>query len=109
MEPQSMRAADGSFIGWGVAIGAYPGIIVPAIAYLKATDDGKITITIGGHEMGQGIRTALANALARKLNVPAENVVAVIGDTGRSPQHLTADHGARPRLSRRQTTRLTPC
>ena len=90
MAPQSMRASDGSFIGWGVATGAYPGIIVPAIAHLKATDDGTITISIGGHEMGQGIRTALANALARKLNVPVENIVAIIGDTRVAPQHLTA-------------------
>ena len=29
MAPQSMRAADGSHIGWGVALGTYPGIIVP--------------------------------------------------------------------------------
>jgi xanthine dehydrogenase YagR molybdenum-binding subunit len=90
MAPQSMRADDGSFIGWGVALGAYPGIITPSIAHLKATDDGMISISVGGHEMGQGIRTALANAIARKLNVPVERVVAVIGDTRVAPQHLTA-------------------
>jgi xanthine dehydrogenase YagR molybdenum-binding subunit len=62
-----MRAEDGTQIGWGVAIGAYPGIIVPAIAHVKVKDDGGVTLSVGGHEMGQGIRTALANAVSRKL------------------------------------------
>jgi xanthine dehydrogenase YagR molybdenum-binding subunit len=90
MAPQSMRGADGSQIGWGVAIGAYPGLIVPAIAHLKVTDDGEVVIRIGGHEMGQGIRTALANCVSRKLGVPIERVRAIIGDTRAAPQHLTA-------------------
>lgn len=90
MAPESMRGDDGSLIGWGVATGAYPGILVPNIARLKVTDDGGVVISIGGHEMGQGIRTALAAAVARKLNVPTDRVLAVIGDTRAAPQHLTA-------------------
>jgi xanthine dehydrogenase YagR molybdenum-binding subunit len=85
-----MRAGDGSFIGWGVAIGAYPCFIAPAVARLRVTVEGGVFISIGTHEMGQGIRTALAAAVARKLGVPAANVVAVIGDTRVSPQHMTA-------------------
>jgi xanthine dehydrogenase YagR molybdenum-binding subunit len=90
MAPESMRADDESSIGWGVAVGAYPGLTVPAVARLKVTDDGSVVLSVGGHEMGQGIRTALAAAVARKLGVPAERVVAVIGDTRVAPQHLTA-------------------
>lgn len=90
MAPQSMRGENGAQIGWGVAIGAYPGIITPAIAHLKVTDEGEVVISIGGHEMGQGIRTALANAISRKLGVPVEKVKAIIGDTRAAPQHLTA-------------------
>jgi len=90
MAPQSMHGDDGTQIGWGVATGTYPGIIVPAIARLKVTDDGRVVISVGGHEMGQGIRTALANAVARKLGVPPERVAAVVGDTRAVPQHLTA-------------------
>lgn len=41
---------------------------------MKAGEDGYVVISIGGHEMGQGIRTALANAVSRKLGVPAEKV-----------------------------------
>ena len=90
MAPQSMRAADGSQIGWGIAIGCYPGLTVPSVAHLKVTDDGGVIISIGGHEMGQGIRTALANAISRKLAVCAEDVTAIVGDTRAAPQHLTA-------------------
>jgi xanthine dehydrogenase YagR molybdenum-binding subunit len=90
MAPQSMRGKDGSEIGWGVAVGAYPGLATPAVAQLKVTDDGCVEISVGGHEMGQGIRTALANAISRKLGVPAERVQANIGDTRAAPQHLTA-------------------
>jgi xanthine dehydrogenase YagR molybdenum-binding subunit len=90
MAPQSMRADDGSFIGWGVAIGAYPCFIAPAVARLRVTVEGGVFISIGTHEMGQGIRTALAAAVSRKLGVPAGNVVAVIGDTRAVAQHMTA-------------------
>ncbi|MBV8109117.1 MAG: xanthine dehydrogenase family protein molybdopterin-binding subunit [Hyphomicrobiales bacterium] len=90
MAPQSMRAHDGSFIGWGVAIGAYPCFIAPAVARLRVTVEGGVFISIGGHEMGQGLRTALAAAVSRKLGVPAADVVAVIGDTRGAPQHMTA-------------------
>ena len=90
MTPQSMRAGDGTFIGWGVAAGAYPGVIVPTVAHLKLTDDGGVLLSVGGHEMGQGIRTALAAAVARKLAVPPESVVVLLGDTRVAPQHCTA-------------------
>src|SRR6267142_2077883 len=73
-----------------VAVGAYPGLIVPTVARLKVTDDGGVRLSIGGHEMGQGIRTALAAAVARKLAVPPEGVVVLVGDTRIAPQHVTA-------------------
>jgi xanthine dehydrogenase YagR molybdenum-binding subunit len=85
-----MRAEDGSLIGWGVATGAYPGLTAATVARLRVTDDGKALIQVGGHEMGQGIRSALAAAVARKLGLSVENVVVEIGDTRVAPQHLTA-------------------
>jgi xanthine dehydrogenase YagR molybdenum-binding subunit len=90
MAPQSIRAGDGTFIGWGVAAGAYPGIIVPTVAHLKVTDDGGVFLGFGGHEMGQGIRTALAAAVARALSIPPESVAVLVGDTRVAPQHVTA-------------------
>jgi len=90
MAPGSMRADDGSLVGWGVASGAYPGSTAPAIARLRVTDTGGVFIDVGVHEMGQGVRTALAAALAARLRVPVESVIAEIGDTRGTPQHLTA-------------------
>jgi xanthine dehydrogenase YagR molybdenum-binding subunit len=96
MAPQSMRAGDGTLIGWGVAAGAYPGLIVPTVARLKVADDGGVRLSIGGHEMGQGIRTALAAAVARKLAVPPGGVVVLVGDTRIAPQHVTAGSWGTP-------------
>jgi len=90
MEPGSMRADDRSLVGWGVAVGAYPASVVAEIVRLSATADGDIVIQIGSHEMGQGIRTAIAAIVVRKLGVPADRVRAEIGDTRGVPQHLTA-------------------
>jgi xanthine dehydrogenase YagR molybdenum-binding subunit len=90
MAPGSMREDDGSLIGWGVAIGAYPVMTVPEVARLRVTENGGVFISIGAHEMGQGIRNALAATLARKLGVAPEQITAEIGETGVVPQHLTA-------------------
>jgi xanthine dehydrogenase YagR molybdenum-binding subunit len=90
MVPGSMIADDGSLIGWGVAIGAYPASTVPEMAHLRVTDDGGVSIRIGGHEMGQGIRTTIAAILVRKLGVTADRIAIEIGDTRVAPQHVTA-------------------
>ncbi|MEV7039683.1 xanthine dehydrogenase family protein molybdopterin-binding subunit [Amycolatopsis sp. NPDC051061] len=89
-EPGSMRADDGSFIGWGVAAGNYPGSIVPAVAHLTAGADGCVTVGVDGHEMGQGIRSAIALLVARDLGIPARDVEVRVGDTRFAAQHLTA-------------------
>ena len=90
MAPGSMRANDGSLIGWGVAIGAYPASVVAEIVRLTVLADGDVVINVGAHEMGQGIRSAIAAIVARKLGVPADRVRAEIGDTRGVPQHPTA-------------------
>ncbi len=90
MPAASMRADDGSLLGWGVAIGTYAGLRAPAMARLTLAADGTVVVGVGIHEMGQGARTALASVLARKLGIAAEKVVAMIGDTRAAPQHLTA-------------------
>ncbi|WBB58305.1 xanthine dehydrogenase family protein molybdopterin-binding subunit [Streptomyces sp. WMMC500] len=89
-EPGSMTAEDGSNIGWGVAAGCYPGDMVPVVAHLSAASDGTIVVGVGGHEMGQGIRSAVALLVARDLGVPVNTVIVQAGDTRVAPQHLTA-------------------
>jgi xanthine dehydrogenase YagR molybdenum-binding subunit len=88
--PGSMRADDGSLIGWGVAAGTYPGSIVPAVAHLTAGADGRVTVGVDGHEMGQGIRSAIALLVAGDLGIPARDVEVRVGDTRYAAQHLTA-------------------
>jgi xanthine dehydrogenase YagR molybdenum-binding subunit len=90
MAPGSMRAEDGSAIGWGVALGAYPNSMVAEMVRLRVTDAGEVIVNVGGHEMGQGARSAIAAIVARKLGVDPFGVTAVIGDTRGVPQHLTA-------------------
>ncbi len=90
LEPGSMRLADGTLVGWGVAAGAYPGSAVPTVARLRADDDGTVSVQVGGHEMGQGIRTAIVETVVRDLGVAADSVRVDVGDTAAVPQHLTA-------------------
>lgn len=88
--PRSMVAENGDLIGMGVAIGLYAGAGGPNRASIRATRDGVIQISLGVHEMGQGIRTAIANVVARHLDVSPESVTAILGDTRGVPQMLTA-------------------
>ncbi|MFF0086393.1 xanthine dehydrogenase family protein molybdopterin-binding subunit [Streptomyces canus] len=88
--PGSMRAADGSFVGLGVAVGAHPVLVAPAVARMSAAADGRVTVGVDGHEMGQGIRSAIALLVAENLGVPVRDVVVRVGDTRFAPQHLTA-------------------
>jgi len=89
-KPGSMIAENGDLIGMGVGCGCYKAATAAAVATLKMSRDGDVTVSVGVHEMGQGIRTALANAVARKLGIDPAKVDAVIGDTRGAPQHLTA-------------------
>jgi isoquinoline 1-oxidoreductase len=53
--------------------------------WLIVGHDGAITVFTGKVEVGQGIRTSLAQAVADELRVPLERVSLVMGDTGRTP------------------------
>ena len=89
MAPGSMRETDGTLIGWGVAAGAYKASTAPAVARLRVLDDGGAAVSVGVHEMGQGIRTAIAAVVARKLGMAPERVAVDIGDTRSTPHHTT--------------------
>jgi xanthine dehydrogenase YagR molybdenum-binding subunit len=89
-EPRSMVAADGTLIGWGVAIGVYPGYTTPAIARMSADATGTVSVAVTGHEMGQGMRTAIALLIADDLGLNPAAVQVSVGDTRSAPQYLTA-------------------
>ncbi|GAA1388453.1 xanthine dehydrogenase family protein molybdopterin-binding subunit [Catellatospora chokoriensis] len=88
--PASMRAEDGSLVGWGVAVGAYPASIVPATSHVVAGADGRVRVEVDGHEMGQGIRSTIALLVADDLGIDVRHVDIVVGDTRVATQHLTA-------------------
>lgn len=90
LAPGSMTAADGTQIGWGVACGIYPSVVTPAIATLRVGADGTTRFATSGHEMGQGIRTAIAAVLIDELKIDPAKLEILIGDTAVAPQHLTA-------------------
>ncbi|MBJ2155019.1 xanthine dehydrogenase family protein molybdopterin-binding subunit [Variovorax sp. IB41] len=90
MAPGSMRAPDGSLVGWGVAIGTYKAAVAPAIATVRLNTNGTVRVAVGGHEMGQGMRTAIAVTVSRALGAPVAAIEIALGDTTAAPQHVTA-------------------
>jgi xanthine dehydrogenase YagR molybdenum-binding subunit len=89
-EPRSMRDKDGTLIGWGMAAGAYPVIIAAALATVRLNADATAEVWVGGHEMGQGIRTAITLVAAEELGIEPQKIRVTIGDTIAPPQHVTA-------------------
>ncbi|MBB3695171.1 xanthine dehydrogenase family protein molybdopterin-binding subunit [Sphingomonas sp. BK580] len=89
-EPGSMRLDDGTLVGWGMAVGAYPSMMVPSLATLRIGADGRSRFSASGHEMGQGIKTSIANVLLEGLRIDPDGLEIVVGDTSAAPQHITA-------------------
>ena len=54
-------------------------------AWLHVGEDGAVTAYTGKVEMGQGIRTSLAQAVAEELRAPLESVSLLMGDTDLTP------------------------
>src|SRR5262249_22136948 len=54
-------------------------------AWLHIAGDGKITVLTGKVEMGQNIRTSLAQQVAEELHAPMESISMVMGDTDLTP------------------------
>jgi len=54
-------------------------------AWLHIGEDGRVTVFTGKVEMGQNIRTSLAQHVAEELRVPVASIAIVMGDTSRTP------------------------
>ncbi len=54
-------------------------------AWLQIAPDGVVTVFTGKVEVGQNIRTSLAQTVADELRVPFDRVTMVMGDTARTP------------------------
>jgi len=70
-------------------------------AWLHIDERGNVTAYTGKVEIGQNIRTSLAQAVADELRVPIESVVMVMADTDRVPFDAgTFGSQSTPRMSR---------
>ncbi|MEE8583948.1 MAG: molybdopterin cofactor-binding domain-containing protein [Acidobacteriota bacterium] len=54
-------------------------------AWLHIAEDGAVTVYTGKVEVGQNIRTSLAQIVAEELRLPVESIAMVMGDTDRTP------------------------
>lgn len=57
-------------------------------AWLHIGEDGTITVFTGKTEMGQNIRTSLAQAVAEELHTPIQSIHLVMADTDLTPYDL---------------------
>src|SRR5437016_5342973 len=57
-------------------------------SWLHINADGKVTIFTGKVEMGQNIRTSLAQQVAEELRGPGDAIDLVMGDTDRVPYDM---------------------
>lgn len=57
-------------------------------AWLHIGEDGTVTVFTGKTEMGQNIRTSLAQAVAEELRAPIESIHLVMADTELTPYDL---------------------
>jgi isoquinoline 1-oxidoreductase len=64
---------------------AKPGLPDELTAWLRIAPEGRVTIFAPTPEVGQGLRTCLAQLAAEELSVPVASVEAVLGDTDRVP------------------------
>jgi xanthine dehydrogenase YagR molybdenum-binding subunit len=79
--PRSRR--DGEwFVGTGVAVSTYPTFLIPGnTATIRASSDGRYTVSIAAADIGTGARTVLTQIAADALGVSVEDVEVRMGDS----------------------------
>src|SRR6266550_4400552 len=80
-EPGSMRASDGSQVGFGMATAVYPAGQQKAGATAILNKDGTVTVRSATHENGTGTYTAMSQFAADTLNIPIEKIRFELGDS----------------------------
>jgi xanthine dehydrogenase YagR molybdenum-binding subunit len=74
LAPRQMRDESGLLVGWGVGTATFPALMFQAQATATLRRDGKGTMEIGAHDMGQGAWTALAQIAADGLGLDLDEV-----------------------------------
>ena len=80
-EPGSMRASDGSQVGFGMATAVYPAGQQKAGATATLNKDGTVSVRSATHEIGTGTYTAMSQFAADTLNIPIEKIRFELGDS----------------------------
>ena len=80
-KPGSMRAADGSQIGFGMATAVYPAGQQKTGATAILNKDGTVVIRSATHEIGTGTYTAMSQFAADTLGIPIEKIHFELGDS----------------------------
>ncbi|MGK6355742.1 xanthine dehydrogenase family protein molybdopterin-binding subunit [Sphingomonas sp. DT-207] len=88
-ETRARKAANGDLIGFGVAAGAYSASGGRVAARLRLNADGSAHIAVGGHEMGQGMRSAIAAEVINVLQVDPNKLTVEVGETSGVQQAMT--------------------
>ncbi|HEX5416088.1 MAG TPA: xanthine dehydrogenase family protein molybdopterin-binding subunit [Chloroflexota bacterium] len=78
------RATKAADEGIGIAIGGWPGGLMPAEAGCRMEPDGTFTVVTGSVDL-TGTNTSFALIAAEALGVPVEKVKVVNGDTSTAP------------------------
>jgi CO/xanthine dehydrogenase Mo-binding subunit len=63
----------------------YTGLSNPAEADIELLENGKIRVSVGACDLGQGSDTAMAQIAAEELGVPVERIEVISADTDRTP------------------------
>lgn len=80
MAPRSMREGDW-LVGWGTASTMYPSNIAACAARVSLYPDATARVQVASHEIGQGIYTVAALAVAGKLGLDLEKITVEVGDS----------------------------
>ncbi|MBZ8133129.1 xanthine dehydrogenase family protein molybdopterin-binding subunit [Afifella sp. IM 167] len=72
LEPRQMRDGSGRLLGWGMGTAIFPALMFQGNARAVIRRDGSGVMEAGGHDMGQGAWTALAQIAADGLGLPME-------------------------------------
>jgi xanthine dehydrogenase YagR molybdenum-binding subunit len=80
-KPGSMRAAEGSQIGFGMATAVYPAGQQKAGATAILNKDGTVVVRSATHEIGTGTYTGMSQFAADMLGIPIEKIRFELGDS----------------------------
>jgi xanthine dehydrogenase YagR molybdenum-binding subunit len=80
-KPGSMRAANGSQIGFGMATAVYPAGQQKAGATAILNNDGTVVVRSATHEIGTGTYTGMSQFAADTLGIPIEKIRFELGDS----------------------------